>query len=253
MSYRIMNWVLHEAPLPNRAAALAVAIALADFANEDEDCQAWPSIETLAKLARCSARTTQRALSDLEGAGVIEVGDQGLVAEYRADRRPTVWRFIGYINMRELSTAGRQDDTPNAHGVSICHERGVNLSRTGCQNDTQTSYINQLTKPSLCVTKPVYYGHPVDNFDDTHTIEKFGLEKQPPAVATRLADIITEQLNNGTSESIITAALNEWHRRAPAAPGLLPYLISDQLTKRNEIDPWTTQPPQTTIYTTANS
>lgn len=54
---------------------LLVMLALADFAREDGYC--WPSIDTVAKYARMSPRSTQRSIRSLVEAGELAIEEGG--------------------------------------------------------------------------------------------------------------------------------------------------------------------------------
>lgn len=64
LSIKIMTRVWDDAPFTG--ATLLVLLALADGANDEGRC--WPSVRTLTHKARCSERTTYRALDELEAA-----------------------------------------------------------------------------------------------------------------------------------------------------------------------------------------
>ena len=62
------NYIYAEKELPHRAKS--VYIYLRDRANGDDVC--WPKVKTIATELKLSRRTVQRALTDLESAGMIE-------------------------------------------------------------------------------------------------------------------------------------------------------------------------------------
>lgn len=69
MSVRVLSWALREAPVEAKGDLLAL-IVLADHAHDDGD-GAYPSVETIARLSRLSLRGAQKALRNLEAAGLI--------------------------------------------------------------------------------------------------------------------------------------------------------------------------------------
>lgn len=74
-------------------AAYRVLTKLADAHHEDTG-YAYRDVDRMATELRCSRRTIQRALRQLEQAGLIHRGDQGILpANMRRDRRPTVYRL----------------------------------------------------------------------------------------------------------------------------------------------------------------
>jgi hypothetical protein len=93
-----MSWVFqHSESTGNDRLVL---LALADRANEvGDDC--WPAIPTIAKKARCSDRTVQRALQNLVNLGELAV-DKG--AGYGGSNRYRI--LMGGDNLTP-----RQDDT----------------------------------------------------------------------------------------------------------------------------------------------
>ncbi|WPM94371.1 replication initiation protein [Arthrobacter phage Cupello] len=116
-----MVWALKTAPVPDPIAHL-VLIGLADHAADDGTA-ARPSVAVLAEYARCSPRSVQRKLRDLEECGLIWKGDQRLVEHLRSDRRPAVYD----LNLRGVSVSRPVDNGVTGNGV-----RGATLDETGC-------------------------------------------------------------------------------------------------------------------------
>lgn len=92
MSIRAIAWVLYEAEIDDHG-DFRLLTALADRASDD-GTGAYPSVEELAKRMRRSARSVQRGLRKLMAEGWIRLGDQELVAHYRADHRPVVYDVV---------------------------------------------------------------------------------------------------------------------------------------------------------------
>lgn len=69
MSVRALSWALREAKVAAKS-DLLVLIVLADHAHDDGG-GAYPSVETIAKLARLTRRGAQKSLRRLEDAGLI--------------------------------------------------------------------------------------------------------------------------------------------------------------------------------------
>lgn len=67
MSIWAVNWVF-QLDVPNQTHKL-VLLSLANFADDEDE--AWPHVETLAKMASVSVRSVFRALAALEAAGLI--------------------------------------------------------------------------------------------------------------------------------------------------------------------------------------
>jgi hypothetical protein len=88
-----MSWALY-APLPSSVSAEArrVLMTLGDYAGSDGTA-AWPSAMTIAQRLHTTDRSVRRALKTLEEVGAIVRGDQTLVENIRADRRPVVWNL----------------------------------------------------------------------------------------------------------------------------------------------------------------
>lgn len=116
MSLRAMLWALNDAPVDDPTTCL-VLIALADGANDD-GTGAYPSKATMAKRARCSERTVQRHLRELESLSLIRQGDQTLALRFRGDRRPTVYDLnLGLARGDNLTPReAARGDTGDAHG-----------------------------------------------------------------------------------------------------------------------------------------
>ncbi|QGZ16936.1 helix-turn-helix DNA binding domain protein [Arthrobacter phage LittleTokyo] len=120
MSLQAMVWALKSAPVPDPIAHL-VLIGLADHANDDGSC-ARPSVAVLAGYARCSVRSVQNKLRDLEDCGLIVKGDQRSVEHLAANRRPVVYD----LNL------GVQLVHPKKSGVHEKGPRGAQAFQQGC-------------------------------------------------------------------------------------------------------------------------
>jgi hypothetical protein len=98
MSVRVLSWALRESPVESKTDLLTL-IVLSDHAHDDGD-GAYPSVETISRLARLSPRGTQNALRNLEGAGVIHAT--------RRTGKTTLYR----VNMTPAPSAGVQTVHP---------------------------------------------------------------------------------------------------------------------------------------------
>jgi DNA-binding MarR family transcriptional regulator len=82
VSVRVLAWALRDAPVTNHT-DLLVLIAIADHAHDD-GTGAYPSVSTIASMARCGARTVENALARLQAAGVVTVQERpGKTSVYR--------------------------------------------------------------------------------------------------------------------------------------------------------------------------
>lgn len=72
MSVRVMAWAFDSAPTTTGIDQL-VLLAIADH-TDDAGVGAYPSIARLAAKTRLSKRSVQRAIRNLENAGVLKVG-----------------------------------------------------------------------------------------------------------------------------------------------------------------------------------
>ena len=84
VSVRLMSWAFHEAPT-TRKGDLLVLLVLADHAHDDGG-SAYPSVATIARLARMSERGVQTALRHLRDAGIV-------TAQGRTASGTTVYRL----------------------------------------------------------------------------------------------------------------------------------------------------------------
>lgn len=120
-----MSAIWEDAQVNSRA-ELLLLLALGDYANDKGEC--WPSIETLAKKARCKQRAIQNLVASLIISGKLEV-------EYNAGPRGTnVYRLImggcsgcGGASSREKkqeikSEIKKQPDAPDPSGSVSNHQ-----------------------------------------------------------------------------------------------------------------------------------
>jgi hypothetical protein len=70
-----------------------VLLCLAEAADED-GCNAFPSVKTMASYAKVSPRTVQRALGAMEDRKLIAEGDQRAAMYIPEHRRPTVYDLL---------------------------------------------------------------------------------------------------------------------------------------------------------------
>lgn len=91
MSRKTSTWALEHAPVED-ATAVLILMALADGAHED-GTHAFISQRKMAHRARCSTRTVQRHLNELEATGILRRGNQDLAVEFPVHRRPIVWEL----------------------------------------------------------------------------------------------------------------------------------------------------------------
>ena len=140
MSIKVISWVREHAPTENPA-ELCILYSLADRANDDgQGC--WPSVATMAEESRCSERTVQRHLRNLEQRGIIVRGDQRLVERYRADRRPIVW---------DLNLSLKREDA-GCQSVMPSQSRGDKSGTNGVTNSASrgdTVVTQTVSKPII--------------------------------------------------------------------------------------------------------
>lgn len=181
MSVESLAIVLHHSEASGTAKVVILGIA-----NHDGDGGAWPTIETLAKYARCSERTVQRALADLEASGEITIRLQrGGDLECRGDRRPNRYDLNvacpancdRTTNHRPLKR-GDTDVAPLADGVTPVTERGDTCDANGV---TPVS-----PKPSLQPSLEPEEQEPLVDVVADPTPEELATDR----VCTLLADLI---------------------------------------------------------------
>ena len=89
LSKAAILWALYEAPdVPARLVSTLIAVAV--YAGAD-GCGAYPSAATVAMLTRKSESQAKRDIAELEKLGLLLPGDERVVKDIRADRRPKVY------------------------------------------------------------------------------------------------------------------------------------------------------------------
>lgn len=105
MSFRAVNWALHE--IRGIGSAKWVLVALAEYADDTD--RAWPKRETLADVVECSRSSIARYLNQLESLGLIEREARYFYDESgRAHRGSTMYRLM----VGALPQAGEGTDQP---------------------------------------------------------------------------------------------------------------------------------------------
>lgn len=145
MSVQAMTWAIEQQDVrePN---ARHVLLCLANYADADGKA-AFPSTARLEADTGLSESTIRRKLDLLEEMGLIEEGNQAVVAAYieRGDRRPVCYDMV--MKKRGVSV------TPGG-------ERGVTVTGTGCHGDangvspTTSRGVTVTPNPSLTINKP---------------------------------------------------------------------------------------------------
>jgi hypothetical protein len=82
VSIRVLNWVLHKAPVTTHT-DLVVLLVIADRASDDGD-GVWYSIAKIAEIARLSPRAVRNCLERLDSTGLIATERRpGRTSRYR--------------------------------------------------------------------------------------------------------------------------------------------------------------------------
>ena len=91
MSVESLAIALHH----SRAKSATSKLVLLGIANHDGDGGSWPSVATLAHYARCSTRTVQRSVDELERLGEIRRIVQAGGTRHTSDhRRPNLYEWL---------------------------------------------------------------------------------------------------------------------------------------------------------------
>jgi hypothetical protein len=124
LSHPAVLWAMDEAPdVPARL--VSALFAVARYAGPDGR-GAYPSVQAVGAIVRKNDRNTRKDLAELRQLGLLLPGDQRLVKDIRADRRPFVYDLPMPRGVsRDLSHGGSQATSRNGHGGSQEVERGV--------------------------------------------------------------------------------------------------------------------------------
>lgn len=183
---------------------LLVLLAIADFASDDGS-NAFPSIETLRKKTRVSARTVQRAIRTLEARGEI-------VVQLNAGMRGA--------NVYKVVTRPRQVVTPETVETGPAPVRLSSVTESPRPVDTVTPVTPRgdkgvtrtvLTHPST--PQPPASGGPVAAHCKRHTKHRKGCDHCAEAERSRLAALVDrdKRRTGAVFDQIATAKAN----RAP--------------------------------------
>ncbi|HDR9275357.1 TPA: helix-turn-helix domain-containing protein [Burkholderia vietnamiensis] len=145
MSVQAMTWAIEQQDIRD-ATARHVLLCLANYADADGKA-AFPSTSRLEADTGLSESTIRRKLDVLEELGLIQKGNQAIVAAYidRGDRRPVCYDMV----MKKRGVVVTPGD-----------ERGVTVTGTGCHGDangvslTSERGVTVTPNPSLTINKP---------------------------------------------------------------------------------------------------
>lgn len=142
MSIEAINWALNQAPCENSTQKL-VLFALANHARPD-GTSAFPSVARIMRYTLLSERAIRLHLQGLEELGLIERGDEFVVASHiaRVDRRPQCWnlRLDKIIGVQVVQVASERGASDVVNGVHLVQERGA--------GDAPKPYIEPQIEPS---------------------------------------------------------------------------------------------------------
>lgn len=144
MSVEALSMVLKRSKAKN--APLLVMIAIADFYNDDEGC-AWPGMERLAQVARCSVRSAQAAVRQLEELGELTV-DYG-TGPYGTNRYRINFKKMGEEVMPSLKGRPLKMQPPPPPAESAPPQNAVqNLQGGGAESvpDSAPKLLGTLSK-----------------------------------------------------------------------------------------------------------
>ncbi len=167
MSWQVQEWVFEhsETVRGERCVLLALAAAMRP------DGTGWIVIEDLARRARVSRRTAQRALRSAEAAGEIEIlTERGGGPAWPGRFRPPLYRFVGFLEQRGSEPAEpsetTSDSTPNPTpkgdaGVTVggldgaakgCHTRSPRVTPRVAKGDTGVTQTQGFKDSKLSLT-----------------------------------------------------------------------------------------------------
>jgi hypothetical protein len=109
MSHLASEWASEAAPVVDAYERL-VLMRLA-YRADDDGCGAYPSVPSMARTAMCDTETIKRRLRSLQKRGLIALGDQSLVRNFRADRRPKVYDLLiphEWYSTEQMAKVNRQ-------------------------------------------------------------------------------------------------------------------------------------------------
>ncbi|SDD86218.1 helix-turn-helix domain-containing protein [Actinokineospora iranica] len=239
MSVHALRWAVEQnagGPMPK-----LVLLVLADHANRDG--RATTSVATLARETEASERTVRRALDAL--------AERHLIARARRQRgtgadTSNVYRLtldgphepvtvtpapVGHSDTPD----GQSDPRPRTQGhprdVTASPHAGVTVTPQG-----EPEVLNRTTEPKSGAarargTTTVAELSATAVRPDAYRLvsawrEQTGVAYRPATVRA-LAKIADGLLRDGADPTAVRAALDEWHRRPDARPGLLPHLYDD--------------------------
>jgi hypothetical protein len=158
-----------------------VLLILANYADKEGN-DIYPSLGTLEADTGLSERTIRRHIKTLIGVGLLDYGDQSVVANHpkiRADQRPKVYRFVfqrdtsgavDFGRFGKLPTANPERKTPRKNNDrtespaakavdnSTSEEATTGLSvtndRTNDRTESPTNHLNQKDKPATRAAAP---------------------------------------------------------------------------------------------------
>ena len=142
MSLQALTWVIYEVASDIKYSDFRVLLILADMADQ-QGRGAYPSRNTIGRLAGCSVRTVSYALKNLEASGLISRGDQRIVSNL-GGYKPTVWN----LNMGSSAKTAPLETTKPAvqHDCTPPVQRGVQKPAGRCANSSATCLHKNPTK-----------------------------------------------------------------------------------------------------------
>ena len=134
---------------------LLVLLAIANDASSEMG-EAWPSMATIARRARCSTRTAQRCIERLVEMGELVVEPQmggGMNWRGQSRHRPNLYTMVGYVGCQSVTPA-------TAGGVTETAERGDKRGDRNGQSGVTLLSQEPTTEPENPIEPPLSVSPP---------------------------------------------------------------------------------------------
>jgi DNA-binding transcriptional regulator YhcF (GntR family) len=126
MSIKVMSWVWDHSKA--KGAELLVLLAIADHAS-DNGGNAWPSQRTLARRARVTERSVQRAITSLVEAGELAVDSRSGGTQFTDPRyRPNRYQIVMNEGRQNVGSGELRPDIDDAKTRHSRHSDPTHVS-----------------------------------------------------------------------------------------------------------------------------
>jgi hypothetical protein len=217
VSYLASEWASEAAPVADAYERL-VLMTLA-YRADDDGCGAYPSVPSMARTAMCDTETIKRRLRSLQKRGLITLGDQSLVRNFRRDRRPKVYDLLiphGWYSTEQMAKINRQREEKGLFPLKPCDrpaiaaapakagrsDRGIPNPKRSPKRSSKTCAAPTVESRTGALVEPPYESDEIGHGGSERAVDEGSLSRragalQEPQTSPLTKPVLDQPTNHG--------------------------------------------------------